>query len=198
MNKPDYKKITQVLNYIAQKSGGEVNYMKALKLLYFAERLHLRKYGRLISGDVLVAMKNGTLGSQTRDIAKLSDYLPHVVYEYAENKLKRKDDYSIEANCADKDHLSETDIECVDKVLGILGDKDQFELAELTHKLPEWKKHEYEIEEDGIPVVSIDLLDLFKPTHNDLLNKIYSQSEIQLNTSRDLFTESVDYKLQTA
>lgn len=197
--KPDYKKITQVLNYIAEKSGGKVNYMKALKLLYFADRLHLREYGRLITDDNLVAMRNGTLGSQAKDIAVMSEHLPHVVYEYVEDKLKRNlADYSIEKNSGDKDQLSETDIECVDKVLGILGNKDKYELRDLTHELPEWKRHEFEIEQGEVKVVDLDIQDLFKPSKSDILEKIYSQSNEELELSRDMFMESFEQKIQVA
>ena len=149
MNKPEYKKITQSLNYIASKYGGKVNYMKALKLLYFSERLHLREYGRLITDDNLVAMKNGTLGSQSKNIATLSDFLPYVAYKYAENKLKRGGRFEIEANSPERSELSDSDTECIDKVCSKLGNKNQFELGKLTHDLPEWKKNKYLIEEEG-------------------------------------------------
>src|SRR3989344_6731266 len=114
MENPDYKKITQVLNYIAEKQGGVVDYMKALKLLYLADRLHLRKYGRLITDDRLIAMKYGTLGSQARDIVMLNGaMLPYTVYEYSKDKLKRDlDNHIIESNFQNVDSLSETDIEC--------------------------------------------------------------------------------------
>ncbi len=195
MTKPDYKKITQALNYIALKEGGKINYMKALKLLYLSERLHLREYGRLITDDNLVAMKNGTLGSQSKDIATMSEYLPHIVYKYAKDKLM-KNRYDIESNCQERNELSETDIECVDKVLAAVGEKTEYELADLTHELPEWKRHKYEIEDEDARVVSLDVSDLFKPSENKILEKIYSQSSAMLDLSRDLFAESLEQKTQ--
>ncbi len=192
--KPDYKKIIQVLNYIAEKAGGKIPYMKALKLLYLADRLHLREYGRLITDDKLVAMKYGTLGSQAKNIVTMSEYLPHIVYEFVEDKLKRNDDLSIQTNYKERDELSQTDIECVDKIFSEFGKKTQFELADLTHELPEWKKHEYSIEKEKIKVVKIDVYDLFKPTENKELGKIYSQSEAELELSKDLFSESLEQK----
>ena len=197
MNKPDYKKITQVLNYIATKEGGKINYMKALKLLYLSERLHLREYGRLITDDNLIAMKNGTLGSQAKDIATMSEYLPHVVYEYVKNKLISKE-YTIEAKSQSINELSDTDIECIDKILAVFGKKTQYELAELTHDLPEWKKHQYDIENEATHVVILNVLDLFKSTHNKVLEKIYSQTSAELDLSRDLFSESLEHKSQLA
>lgn len=41
-----------------------------LKLRYFADKIHLSKYGQLASGDNYVAMKFGPVGSQTYDLLK--------------------------------------------------------------------------------------------------------------------------------
>lgn len=194
MNKPDYKKIIQALNYITELAGGKVNYMKALKLLYFSDRLHLREYGRLITDDNLIAMKNGTLGSQAKDIIKMNEFMPHVVYEYVEDKLKR-DNYFIEVNSTERDNLSETDIECLNEVFTALGQKAEFELANLTHELPEWEKHQYAIEKEGKRVVDLDILDLFKSSENEVLKLIYSQSDSELELSKDLFTEYLEQKM---
>ncbi|MEK7107041.1 MAG: Panacea domain-containing protein [Patescibacteria group bacterium] len=193
MSTPDYKKITQSLNYVARKEGGHINYMKALKLLYLADRLHLRKYGRLISDDTLVAMKNGTLGSQARDIVLKNDSLPHVVYEYAEGRLKRDlGKYSIGVKDKSTDSLSETDVECLDTVYGVLGDKGEFDLAKLTHELPEWKRFQYPIEKQEVQVAKLLISDLFETTENKELNKIYSQSKDEIELSRSIFKESVE------
>lgn len=191
--KPDYKKIIQVLNYIIKKSGDSINYMKALKLLYLADRLHLRRYGRLITGDTLVAMKNGMLGSIAKDIVIINKNLPYVVYNYAEDKLKRDlDKYLISSNFDDMSNLSETDTECVDEVINKLGNKDEFELAKLTHDLPEWERHQYTIEKKEKLVVQVNIDDLFGSTDNSELNKIYSQTEDELSLSKELFDDSTE------
>ena len=193
MTKPDYKKITQALNYLAERQGGEINYLKALKLLYLADRLHLRKYGRLISDDRLVAMKNGTLGSQAKDIVLQRETLPHVVYKYSENRLKRNlDEYTIGPNDKAKDSLSETDVECLDQVYSMLGNKKEFDLAQLTHQLPEWERHKYTIEKGERRVVTLQLSDLFEPTANPELSKLYSQSNDELELSHSILHESLE------
>lgn len=47
-----HRKATQALNFFARKAPGHsINKMKALKLVYFADRYHLRKYGRPVVGD---------------------------------------------------------------------------------------------------------------------------------------------------
>jgi len=44
----NHKKAVQTLAYFAQKEGGVINKMKAFKLIWLSDRLHLRKYGRPI------------------------------------------------------------------------------------------------------------------------------------------------------
>lgn len=48
---PSHEKATQALNYLARENGGEINRMKALKLVYLADRYHLRTFGRPVVGD---------------------------------------------------------------------------------------------------------------------------------------------------
>ena len=53
-----HEKIAQILNYIAHQAGSSdaINRLKALKLIYFADRYHLRRYGRSVSNDDYFAM----------------------------------------------------------------------------------------------------------------------------------------------
>jgi hypothetical protein len=69
-----YKKATQAVNYFAQRSGGIINKMKAIKLIYFADRYHLRKYGRPITNDEYLAMDYGLVSSGVKDIAEMSGF----------------------------------------------------------------------------------------------------------------------------
>ena len=53
----DTRKIIQALTYIAyQQPGHKINSMKAYKLLWLADRYHLRQYGRTITGDTFFAL----------------------------------------------------------------------------------------------------------------------------------------------
>ena len=65
------KKGTQALNYFARKKNGKINKMKAIKLIYLADRYHLRKYGRPVVGDDYWAMKYGPVASSTLNIADI-------------------------------------------------------------------------------------------------------------------------------
>ena len=78
-----YETATQALNYLALKSGGRINKMKALKLIFFSDRYHLRKYGRPITNDEYLAMEYGPVASGVKDIAEMSDFLGSKAAKYA-------------------------------------------------------------------------------------------------------------------
>lgn len=139
----DYQKATQALVFFIKKEGGRLNKMKALKLVYFADRYHLRKYGRPITNDEYFAMPYGPVASGAKDIIELSDFLGDQEKAYATHYITPTDPPYIEArNLGDTDVFSITDIEALEFAWNTFGQYTEFELVQLTHKYPEWKKHE--------------------------------------------------------
>lgn len=146
----NYKKATQMLNYFALKEGGQINKMKVLKLIYLADRYHLRKYGRLITNDVYFAMNYGPVPSAVKDIAESSDFLGQKEEEYSKKYITSSDPHSLKSvNIVDENTFSDTDIEALNFTWEHFGLINQFDLAELTHKYPEWKKHEGALQVDS-------------------------------------------------
>lgn len=128
------------LLYIIEQMGGKVDMHKAFKTLYFADRAHLSKYGRSITGDDYIAMKYGPVPSQADDMLKAvrgSSYFSNSAQ--AKELLKYfsfVDGYVFKANCAcDKDYLSESDLECLNEAIAITKDKSFRQLVNLSHSL---------------------------------------------------------------
>lgn len=141
-----FRKTTQALNFFARRSGGRINKMKALKLLYFADRFHLRKYGRPITNDMYFAMSFGPVASGAKDLAEGSDFRPAVEKAYA-GQFLNPSHYEVASLAElDRDVFSETDLEALAFAWERFGEKDEFVLADLTHFYPEWKKHEAALE----------------------------------------------------
>lgn len=71
----DYKKITQMLNYLIRKDerAAGMDERKLIKLVWAADRYHMRKYARTVSGDHYVATENGPEGSLTKNIVELGN-----------------------------------------------------------------------------------------------------------------------------
>ena len=146
----DYKKATQALNYLARKAGGQINYMKAVKHIFFADKFHTRKYGRPITKDEYRAIKYGPIPVGTLDIAKEnSDFLADEILVYSKNYINKSGFNIISQNAVDEDVFSETDLEALEFSFEKFKDKDEFELADYTHEYPEWSMHKYKVETSG-------------------------------------------------
>jgi uncharacterized phage-associated protein len=140
-----HRKATQALNVLARNSGGTINKLKALKLVFFADRYHLRKYGRAITNDRYFAMPYGSVPSGTKDIAEMSEFLGPQERIYAERFLIKSasDGHDVES-CREPDLavFSESDLEALKFAWDHFGQMDGFQLADLTHLYPEWRRHE--------------------------------------------------------
>ncbi|HEV2046072.1 MAG TPA: Panacea domain-containing protein [Chthoniobacterales bacterium] len=139
-----HRKATQALNFFACKAGGSINKMKALKLVYFADRFHLRKYGRPVVGDEYLAMNYGPVASGTKDLAEMSDFLGEEEGRYAKRFIRPAESAITYASVHDVDEkvLSESDREALEFAWKQFGHVTQFALSKLTHRYPDWKKHE--------------------------------------------------------
>lgn len=153
-----YETATQALNYLAGKSGGTLNKLKALKLIFFADRYHVRKYGRPVTGDEYLAMQYGPVASSVKDIAEMSSFLDAKVAAYAKHFIKPVNKNFFRSVAAiDTEQLSQTDIEALDFAWSTFGSFGQFALAEITHVYPEWKRHEAALKH--VANVRMDYLD---------------------------------------
>lgn len=158
-----HRKTTQALNYFARMSDGEINKLKALKLVYFADRYHLRRYGRPITGDEYLAMPYGPVASGAKDLAEMGDFLSDDERAYGAQFLAPVDRYSYRstAEVAAK-ALSESDLLALDWAWKTFGALDRYKLADYTHRYPEWKRHEAALEgkrETRVPMCYRDFLD---------------------------------------
>lgn len=190
INMPEttYKKATQALNLLARKKDGKINKMKAIKLIFLADRLHLRKYGRPIVGDMYFAMKLGPVGSLVKNVAELSS-IPEGALVYAKKYIKPIDDKKqtfVSLKREDLSVFSKTDIECIEAVYDKFSDKDQFELADITHTYPEWIKHKKELE-GGKKRVDMNYNDFFADTQKG--DDLFSQNRFDLEMAKESFAE---------
>ncbi len=105
------------------------------KLFYFADRIHLERYGRLISGDSYVAMKHGPVPSGTYDIMKaVRGDGTCAVEEEAQEAFTVDGRYDvIPRRGADETLFSESDLECLQEALKRYGNLSFQELTRLSH-----------------------------------------------------------------
>jgi uncharacterized phage-associated protein len=155
-----HRKATQALNYFARQAGGEINKLKALKLLFFADRYHLRKYGRPVSECAYYAMPHGPVASEAKSVAEDCERLPAPARTYGRKFLRKTPDYDF-ASVAPLDAavLSATDLEALGFAWANFGRFSKYQLRDITHHYPEWKRHERALAQR--PRVPMDYADFF-------------------------------------
>jgi len=152
----------QALNYFARQDGGCINKLKALKLLFFVDRYHLRKFGRPVSECTYFAMAHGPVASEAKNIAEEAGQLPAPARVYSRKFVRKKGDYEC-ATVADVDTtvLSASDREALGFAWQYFGRFSQFKLRDITHHYPEWKRHEQKLTA-STKRVPMDYADFFK------------------------------------
>ena len=159
----DASKTINALGFFAKRQGGEtMNCMKAYKLIWLADRYHLRQYGRTITGDRYFAMQRGLVPSDTKNIVEGENPRRIVVDGLNRTAIQHdKESFSYRfVSDIDQDVFSESDREVLELIWNTYGKLDQWQLSELSHKAPEWKQYESllkESEEKNSFPVDIDL-----------------------------------------
>lgn len=111
---------------------------KLLKLRYFADKLHLSRYGMLASGDRYVAMERGPVASQTYDLLKAvrdkNPMLLGVPGNAAAAEALDVSGYSVTAlREPNLDYLSRSDIECMNEAIRLYGQMPFGKLTDASH-----------------------------------------------------------------
>ena len=137
------RKAAQTIAYFAMKSGGVLAVLKAVKLVYLADRESMSRYGFPIQDERLVSMPKGPVNSTTLNYINgemedaeekgwttfLSDRANHEV------GLARA-----EITEDDLDELSDADIQVLESVWSKFGAMDRWKIVEWTHyNIPEWE-----------------------------------------------------------
>ncbi|MGI8481090.1 MAG: Panacea domain-containing protein [Chthoniobacterales bacterium] len=138
--------------------------MKALKLVYFADRYHLRKYGRPVVGDEYVAMNYGPVASGTKDVAEMSDFLGQEEGRYARKFIEPSESGLAYSSVADVDKkvFSESDREALRFAWDRFGRVEKYALSKLTHRYPDWKKHEAALKSKVVSRVPMNYRDFLQ------------------------------------
>lgn len=130
----DPAKALEVLLYIATRVA-DPGFHRVSKILYFADREHLARYGRFICGDSYVAMKHGPVPSGSYDILKhvRGDGLPCPVP--GAQAAFRVDDGKLIVPLRESrlECLSASDRECLDAAIANYGKLSFSRLTQLSH-----------------------------------------------------------------
>lgn len=140
------RKASQVVAFFALKTGANaINVLKAMKLVYLADRENIARFGFPILDERRVSMPLGPVNSYTYEHVK-GEVPPNQDGGWAEFVTDREghnvglsfDGMTVE----DLDELSDAEIESLATVWAKYGSMDQWQLVDFTHdkdNIPEWK-----------------------------------------------------------
>ena len=187
----DNEKATQALNFFAQKEGGSISKLKAVKLIWLADRYHLRHYGRPITNDTYCAMKFGPVGSSVKDFAECSDFLSTEERSYLKKFISsdRANNLVISKKQVDTDVLSATDLEALNTVYQTFGKLSPTKLVKYSHDYPEWSKFKTQLESGGSTCEVMSYTDFFaNPTNQD--DPFFKESPSKLKATKEAFLDN--------
>ena len=144
-------KFVAVMAYLADVGKiQDLTKLKAAKLLFFADKAHLLKYGRPILGDRYVSMDHGPVPSAALDLMNrliTPDEIDDPVREQLRATLSvhrlsfaRNQPFRARVHGeAAYQHLSQSERDVLDEVIATYGRKPVGELIDLTHKEYAWR-----------------------------------------------------------
>jgi len=184
----NYKKSVQALNFFAIQEGGSINKMKALKLIWLSDRLHLRTYTRPILNDTYFALNYGPIASHTKDLIEDTDFLSPEEKEYRNTYIQKEEPYLYSSKSEFVDTVfSKTDLEVMNTIYDTYGKMDEFQLSDESHKYPEWKKFEGHLKSTGSSRFPMNYEDFFSSSKE---KSIFTSTIESLKLSKEIFLEN--------
>ena len=135
------RKVVEALIYMANKRPG-IDVIHAIKCLFFAEKDHLNRYGRPITGDRYEAWANGPVPQLAYDLIRFrGDRLDPESMESVRQALRFDGDRRLMTATREADLMvfSRTDTMCLDQAIERYADLPVNELTRLAHDDPAYQ-----------------------------------------------------------
>lgn len=185
----DTKKIIQSMTYLAaHQPNNTIDNRKAYKLLWLADRYHLRKYGRTITGDTYYAMPYGIVPSDTKCLLEGKKTKMSNPSGYKNKYIASVNSHQFKAiSEPDLKIFSDSDQNALDLVLDVFGHLDALQLSELSHHFPEWLYFKDLLEDENAKnSYKIDL-DLFFENATVDSKGVFDDNPDLLNLTKELY-----------
>jgi uncharacterized phage-associated protein len=144
----DLEKTIAAIAFLAERNVPDLDKYKVGKLLFLADKYHLVRYGRTITGDGYCAMDHGPAPSSTLNLLKAlhgregsrfgawAQQLLQFVevdtsYQYPRFRSKQGPNLDV---------LSESDLKALRHIVALYGQKTFAELKAITHEMPAYQK----------------------------------------------------------
>ena len=189
-----YKKGTQGVVFLLTRVGQMSNKMRILKLLFLADRHHIRHYGRPIFNDRYFAMQRGPVASGIKDILDYAmegrtGFTSDAQKAYADECLKQEG-AKLQAIVGFDDYeFSESDIMSLEWSIEQFSGKSADFLSNITHEYNEWKMHEKSLAGQDIRAREpMEYIHFFE--ESDPSEAYFKEDPELLEVSKEVFEES--------
>lgn len=128
------------LQFIA-RSGGCINVMKLIKLIYLLDRLSIQRRGVPVVGGVYFSMRNGPVTGELLDLVNAGELAGESDSRWDELFSDRKDhEIAMRPSVQpEREYLSDFEITLIDEINAEHGEKDQWQLRDWCHeRCGEW------------------------------------------------------------
>jgi len=135
------RKAAQVVVFFAREQGGSINVLKLTKLVYIADRTHMRMHDFPILGDAFVSMNHGPVNSVTYEYVNGSAYSGTDWEAFVTDRANHEVG-AAQANISDGDldELSRSELRTLHEVWSEFGGMGKWEIRDWTHdNCPEWE-----------------------------------------------------------
>lgn len=148
----DEAKATQAAAYFLGLRGGQMHYIKLIKLMYLADREALLRWGAPISTDRHVSMDNGPVLS--RVLSLITEERPKPIWaEYISGPLGEYEVKLLKPGATDR--LSRAEEKLMSEIFELYGHRNRWDLIDnVMHQLPEWQ----DPNGSAIPITLRDIL----------------------------------------
>jgi uncharacterized phage-associated protein len=135
------------ITFLASRGVPELTKYKLCKLLFLADKYHLVKYGRIITGDKYCALPHGPVPSRTLNIlnAVINNELRDSTAEHLANLVKldrgfEQPRFHADELAVETDELSQSDILALEQTIDTYGRMGFGELKAITHEMFAYKQ----------------------------------------------------------
>jgi len=152
----DFEKAIEAMVWLANKDPG-IDIYHIAKILYYAEKTHLNRYGRPIIGATYIKMDYGQVPSEIRDLITKNVWMvePDYLNRFSKSIEIDKEPYDKlkPLRIADINCFSDTDIECLEESLNKYGPLTFEQLKSISHNERTWIETEQNKEIDYLLMI---------------------------------------------
>jgi uncharacterized phage-associated protein len=136
----DEAKATQTAALILSLRGGQMHYLKLIKLLYLVDRAALLRWGIPVTTDRYASMDDGPVVSNIYNLIVKKDVPKRVWSRLISPPIGDYEVRLLTEGTPPNDRLSPAEERLIREIFNEYGHKNRWDLRDyVMHKLPEWK-----------------------------------------------------------